>query len=446
MASGAPAVGLPSAIAGIAVRDAVTLDAYSSDFGGLESGVVHAAVYPRGTDELPEVIGALGSVGRSFTVRGRGYSQSGQAVPRDGIAVCTERMDRIHPPNVGRRTLRCEAGARVASVFQVAQEVGLVPNVLPLNLDMTVGGLLSAGGIGSNSFRYGPVVANVENLRVVTADGNLWECSADANSDLFHAALAGLGRCGIIAEAVLTLRRSPRALRCSTLEFSDLADCLAATRALCDCSEVDSLEVFCWRSSSKVTVGAGGLTVTPRWAFTVLVAREIDTDDETPGQVCAVEQFANRYRPRFAEMVRSGQWWMKHPWFEVFVSPEKAEGLVREILGLLPPTLGDGHRLFWIDGSTAPPFFMTPPHLGVGFAVLPMGLPDSTMNALRGLYEQLDALCRRNGAHRYLSGWIPERNESRWQEHFGDRFARWCQMKGTFDPNDAFASAFQRPC
>jgi FAD/FMN-containing dehydrogenase len=46
-----------------------------------------------------------------------------------------------------------------------------LPAVVPLNLDLTVGGTVSAGGIGATSHTHGPVVSNVSEITAVTGSG-----------------------------------------------------------------------------------------------------------------------------------------------------------------------------------------------------------------------------------------------------------------------------------
>src|SRR5260370_24932005 len=88
---------------------------------------------------------------------------------------------------------------------------GLTPRLLPgtcLAL-ITVGGTLSAGGIGNMSPHYGALVDNVTDLDVVTGDGRLVTCSPEHESELFDMVLAGQGPCGGIFRAALPLVPAP---------------------------------------------------------------------------------------------------------------------------------------------------------------------------------------------------------------------------------------------
>ena len=55
-----------------------------------------------------------------------------------------------------------------ADVLNATLEHGLAPRVWTDYLHITVGGTLSNGGIGGQTFRHGPQISNVHELDVVT--------------------------------------------------------------------------------------------------------------------------------------------------------------------------------------------------------------------------------------------------------------------------------------
>src|SRR5437588_9356342 len=86
-----------------------------------------------------------------------------------------------------------------------ALEHRLTPPVLTDYLELTVGGTLSAGGIGGTSHRHGPQVDHVRELEVVTGTGEIVTCSPASNTAVFSGALAGYGQAGIITRATIPL-------------------------------------------------------------------------------------------------------------------------------------------------------------------------------------------------------------------------------------------------
>ena len=72
-----------------------------------------------------------------------------------------------------------------------------------------IGGFLLQGGMGWNCRGWGWAAASIESLRVVTADGEVVECDATENADLFWAARgSGPGFFGVVTE--FRLRTRPR--------------------------------------------------------------------------------------------------------------------------------------------------------------------------------------------------------------------------------------------
>jgi len=74
---------------------------------------------------------------------------------------------------------------------------------------VAIGGFLLQGGMGWNCRGWGWAAASIESLRVVTADGQVLECDAASNPDLFWAARgSGPGFFGVVTE--FRLRTRPR--------------------------------------------------------------------------------------------------------------------------------------------------------------------------------------------------------------------------------------------
>jgi cytokinin dehydrogenase len=182
------------------------LESVSEDFGHVLRGSPAGLACPRTAEEVAEVVTHAVSSGSRLTLRGVGHSAGGQALPADSVVVDLSRMNGVGSVDLERRTVHCEAGALLRDVVAATLEHRLLPRALTNLLDLTVGGLLSVGGIGPGSHRHGPLIANVASLEVVAGDGSLRHCSRSENRDLYDAVLGGLGRCGAIVSAELELR------------------------------------------------------------------------------------------------------------------------------------------------------------------------------------------------------------------------------------------------
>ena len=137
----------------------------TEDFGHVFRGSPAGVVKPRSAGQVAEVVTEAVSSGAKLTLRGVGHSAGGQALPVDSIAVDLSEMRGVGSVDVERQTIHCEAGALLRDVVAATMEHRLLPRALTNLLDLTVGGLLSVGGIGPGSHRDGPIVANVAALK-----------------------------------------------------------------------------------------------------------------------------------------------------------------------------------------------------------------------------------------------------------------------------------------
>ena len=445
-----------AAATGASVRqDPATRAGFAEDFGHLVRGEPQVVVSPRNSDEITATVEFAAHRKLPLCPRGRGYSQSGQSLSPQGLCLDLSRLDRIEAVDLVHRRVVCEPGARWREVLAATLREGLAPRVLPLNLDMSVGGLLSAGGIGTNAYRYGPAVAQVADLDVVTPDGRLVCAAATANAELFSAVLGGLGRFGVITRATLELRPVPARVRTFHLVYVDMGAWLADQERVVRDGRAEHVEAMCWMGAKGFRrPGATGARL--QWLYGLQLGFEhaeaaperaaalaglspahvVHVDDETAGE------FAARYQPRFDGMHRSGAWQQLHPWLECLVPAPALAAFLPAILAALPPSLGDGHRILWIDTTRRPPFFAAPEgDRVVCFAVLPPGIPTAEREEVLPALAHVDRLLRDAGGKRYLSGWLGPMSEERWREHHGGAYPRWQDLKRRFDPDRIFRSA-----
>jgi FAD/FMN-containing dehydrogenase len=86
---------------------------------------------------------------------------------------------------------------------------------------LSVGGTISTGGFGVTSYNLGLQVDHVQELEVVTGDGQIVTCSDARNSDLFNAMLGGMGQCGIITKVVMRLMAAPTHVLFIKMDYDD---------------------------------------------------------------------------------------------------------------------------------------------------------------------------------------------------------------------------------
>lgn len=190
------------------------------DFGGLNSVKPLAVIHPATQDDVVTVIKAAArSSNLTVAARGNGHSINGQAMADQGIVMDMRSMEESNirvvrrnnnnNNNNGLAYVDVPGGALWEEVLKRCVRLGLAPRSWTDYLGLTVGGTISNAGVSGQTFRYGPQSSNVTELEVVTGKGDSLVCSETENSELFFAALGGLGQFGIITRARVVLQQAP---------------------------------------------------------------------------------------------------------------------------------------------------------------------------------------------------------------------------------------------
>lgn len=426
--------------------EATTRAAASTDFGGICRGESVAVASPRTVEEVAFAVGFAAARGLSFTARGTGRSSGGQSVAQKGLTLDLSRLDHVGRADMLAKTLTCGPGARWRAVVDETLRHGLIPTVLPLNLDLTVAGTLSVGGFGSNSHRYGTAASHVAALQAVTGNGDLVDSAHDPG--LLAVTLGGLGRCAVITSVTLALRAAPAAVRTFYLLYDEIEPWLSDLREFRD-GRFDHMDGFC--SSSVQGMRNVGAVRRPfaRWFYGLHVSLEhaagaapeaevalaglhhrwvVHQEDNAPGA------FAARADPRFEMMSRMGAFTQAHPWLECFVPSAALPELLPRVLAVLPLALGDGHRVAPLASAAQPPFLLTPEGVEASvFAVLPAGVAPALLPEVLPALRAANEMLIQAGGKRYLAGWL-ELDQAGWKAHYGDRYEDWLEAKRRYDP------------
>ncbi|THU57908.1 hypothetical protein C4D60_Mb03t08530 [Musa balbisiana] len=199
------------------------------DFGNRYRLLPSAVLYPGSVSDVAATVRhvfRMGS-GSKLTVaaRGHGHSLQGQAQADGGIVVRMENLrgceTKVHEGE--QPYVDASGGALWVNVLLECLKHGLAPKSWTDYLHLTIGGTLSNAGISGQAFRHGPQISNVHQLEIVTGKGELLNCSAEENADLFYAALGGLGQFGIITRARIALEPAPKMVKWIRVLYSDFA-------------------------------------------------------------------------------------------------------------------------------------------------------------------------------------------------------------------------------
>jgi cytokinin dehydrogenase len=433
----------------------------SRDFGGLARGTVRAVARPDDVAALTALVGIARAEGLRLTPRSLGLSQSGQSIPVDGVSVDMCGFTALEIAR-DREVAICGSGTTWRRLSTEAAKVGLMPVVMPLNLDLSIGGTLSAGGMGSTSHRFGMAVSNVDSVGVVTGAGEYVASTSTRRPEVYNAVLGGAGQFGFICEAELRLRKMEPRTRTFYLLYDELSTMLADELRLMRSPSCTHLEGFASASIQGLKRGPTGRRVPfARWFYGLHVSCEHDGTREPAvsdfvgdlgyRELLHVEDnesvdFAARYDVRFDMMRATGAWDQLHPWVECLLAADVAAAVLPGLVQRLPLVLGDGHRIMALADVPAPELMARPgPGPSIGMAVLPAGVPKPFEQVALASLQAIHAELIASGAKRYLSGWMFDPGEAGWRRHLGDLYESWQERKRQLDPSAILESRLCRP-
>jgi FAD/FMN-containing dehydrogenase len=436
------AEGFPS-FDGSLLTDGASLAAGADDFGHLVHRRPTVVLKPASVNDVVELVKFARRNRIKVAARGQGHSTQGQSQVEAGVVVDMSTLAAIQEVNASDALV--EGGARWIDLLVQTVPQGLTPPTLVDFLELSIGGTLSLGGIGSQAFRSGPQVDNVLELRVVTGEGELVSCSPSINQALFDAARSGLGQFGLIVGARVRLVHAPPSARLYESFYNDLGAFLSDLERLIDDKRFDTVQGF------AVADGSGG------WLYQLETSKYFSPGHEPndaallaglsfiPGtqtvQDMTYFDYLNRLAPLVAFLRQIGAWFVPHPWVNLFVPASNARTFVGETLAnLSADDVGQGPILIYPFNRVLfnAPFFRVPDgrHFFV-FSLLRNALPptperaEGLVAANRALFDRATAL----GGKRYPFDSVPLTKHD-WQKHYQPAWGRFVSSKRAYDPDD----------
>jgi cytokinin dehydrogenase len=449
MTSGSRASGKPS----MKAHDQL-IDRVQRDFGHLVLGNALDIVKPETLGELTDIVRSARERATHLTVRGGGSSQSGQCLPDDSVVVDMSGWNQIEAVDYEQLTVSCQPGVTWRELLARTLKSGLVPKVHPLNLDLTVGGTLSAGGLGSTSHRHGFAVSHIASAQVVLGTGELVTTGPTRERDVFDATFGGSGRVGIIGSIQLELEAAPLEVRTLVLYYEDGGRMQSDLLLLSAEPWVYHVGAMCSASVHGLKKGmTGRREPVRRWSFAIELTwrggaeepltrslERLSFDEILNEESDELGQFLARYDVRFELMRATGAWHQAHPWFEALLPPATVAVALRKIMEL-PAFFGDGHRVSVVADTERPSAIAFP---GAGpamvVAVLPVGVPEPLVTRALEAIAELDEVTYALGGRRYVSGWLSKSGGFRWERHYAAQYRRLLDLKQRLDPSNLFRS------
>jgi len=428
---------------GVLLLDDASRAAAADDFGHLVHRQPQAVLKPGSVNDVVKLVQFAKRNDIKVAARGQGHSTQGQSQVEAGVVIDMSTLTTVHEVNPTNALV--DGGTRWLDVITQTIPHGLTPPTLVDFLELTVGGTVSLGGIGSQSFRFGPNVDNVLELQVVTGEGELVTCSPAQNVALFDAARSGLGQFGLIVRARVRLIPAPPNARLYQAFYSSLPAFLSDLETLIDDGRFDTVQGF------AVPDGAGG------WLYQLETSKYFSPGNEpddasllsglsfNPGTQTALDMtyfdYLNRLAPLIVFLRQVGVWDLPHPWVNLFVPAANALTLIGETLATLTvDDVGQGPILIYPFNRELfhTPFFRVPDsrHFFV-FSLLRNAVPPTPerigqlIAANRALFERATTL----GGKRYPFDSVPMTKHD-WQKHYQPLWGKFVSAKRHFDPDE----------
>lgn len=153
-------------------------------------------VQPTSAQDVAAAVRFAADHGLLLSVKGGGHNIAGTALAEDGLTLDMSRMrDVTVDPAAG--VAHVGPGCLLQDVDRATQEHGLAA-VLGFVSETGVAGLTVGGGFGYLTRRFGWAADNLEEVEIVTADGEVRTASRVENPDLFWAIRGGGGNFGVV--------------------------------------------------------------------------------------------------------------------------------------------------------------------------------------------------------------------------------------------------------
>lgn len=446
-AAGSTSFATAPSLDGTLVFDAAALAANAHDQGNIVFQRPCAVLRPGSVQDIRKMVGFCADHDIEVAAAGAHHAMFGQPLVSGGLVIEMRSRNTIH--SIGPDGADVDAGVLWKDLIEAAYQQGLTPASITSYTRTTVGGTLSMGGIGMMSaYRAGAQVDHARQLQVVTGDGRMKWCSATQNSDLFEAALGGLGQCGVITRATVDLVPAKQLARTYRIGYTDIPTFFRDIRILANRGEFDSL------GSIPQPGTAQPLTL---WATVFHNPGEVpDTAHLLRGLSPAAGSAAFQDAPyldyislvttMYDSFAANLDWDAKiKPWSDLFLPDDAVEEYVESVFSSLTPEdlgpTGFGLIFPMLRSSYGRPLLRLPSDAGGPWVWLVSVLTDAAesgpdpdftarmMDRNYRFYQDAAAV----GGFRYPHGACAF-TKADWQAHYGSMWARFSAWKNEYDP------------
>ena len=185
-------------------------------------------VLPSTIEQVQQVMRTCVEYSVPVVTRGAGTGLSGGALPlSDGVLLSLTRMSKILEINPLTRTARVQPGVRNLAISEAVKHLGLYYAPDPSSqIACSIGGNVAENSGGLHCLKYGLTVHNVQQLKVVTVEGELITVGGESldapGYDLLALMNGSEGMLGIVVEVLVKLLPIPPVAQLVMAAFDDV--------------------------------------------------------------------------------------------------------------------------------------------------------------------------------------------------------------------------------
>jgi decaprenylphospho-beta-D-ribofuranose 2-oxidase len=201
---------------------------------GMAVGAHSRVLRPRSIGELAACFEIARRDRVPLALRGGGNSYGDASVNERGHVLDIRGMDQILDWNPGTGVATLEPGVTIEQLWKRILPDGWWPRVVSGTMFPTVAGAAAMNIHGKNNFAVGTFGDAMREFDLLLPRGEIRTCNRERNSDLFHAAIGGLGLLGCFTRIVLETKHVAsgdlRVTGISTRNLREMMDAMEARR------------------------------------------------------------------------------------------------------------------------------------------------------------------------------------------------------------------------
>ena len=165
------------------------------------SSIKSKIYYPRNDHDIKKIFKTLEN--ENIITRGLGRSYGDISLNKNILSL--ERYEKYFNLNEIEGTLECTANTSIGEILKKIVNKGWLLNISPGSKFVTMGGAIANDVHGKNHHKDGSFTDYVKDIKMITSDGIIRECSNKVNQELFRATCGGAGLTGVIIRVKLKL-------------------------------------------------------------------------------------------------------------------------------------------------------------------------------------------------------------------------------------------------